>query len=37
VVAGPALVEGAFFGETATGDWIFTRIPEFRLEMPEWV
>jgi ApaG protein len=37
VVAGPAVVEGAFFGETATGDWIFTRIPEFRLEMPEWV
>lgn len=36
VVAGAAVVEGAFFGETAAGDWIFTRIPEFRLEVPEW-
>jgi ApaG protein len=35
VVAGSAVVEGAFFGETATGEWIFTRIPEFRLERPE--
>ena len=35
VVAGPAVAEGAFFGETATGDWIFTRIPEFRLETPD--
>ena len=35
VVSGPAVVEGAFFGETAAGDWIFTRIPEFRLERQE--
>ncbi len=34
VVAGRARVSGAFFGETATGEWIFTRIPEFRLEVP---
>lgn len=36
VVAGGATVEGAFFGETATGEWVFTRIPEFRLEVPNW-
>lgn len=34
VVAGRARVSGAFFGETGTGEWIFTRIPEFRLEVP---
>lgn len=37
VVAGSARVTGAFFGETAAGEWIFTRIPEFRLEVPKWV
>jgi ApaG protein len=36
VVAGAASVMGAFFGETATGDWVFARIPEFRLELPDW-
>ena len=36
VVAGRAVAEGAFFGETATGDWVFTRIPEFRLDVPDW-
>jgi ApaG protein len=36
VVAGGATVAGAFFGETATGEWVFTRIPEFRLEVPNW-
>jgi len=34
VVAKRARVTGAFFGETATGEWIFARIPEFRLEVP---
>lgn len=34
VVARRARVAGAFFGEAATGEWIFTRIPEFRLELP---
>lgn len=34
VVARRACVTGAFFGETATGEWIFARIPEFRLEVP---
>jgi ApaG protein len=36
VVAGGAAVSGAFFGETAAGEWVFTRIPEFRLEVPNW-
>jgi len=36
VVAGGAAVSGAFFGETAHGDWVFTRIPEFRLDVPNW-
>lgn len=34
VVAGRAQVAGAFFGQTANGEWIFTPIPEFRLEVP---
>ena len=34
VIARNAEVSGAFFGETAAGEWIFTRIPEFRLEVP---
>ena len=34
VVAGDSLAAGAFFGETAEGDWIFTRIPPFRLIVP---
>ena len=37
VVSKNALATGAFFGETATGEWIFTRIPEFPLVVPEWV
>ena len=37
VVARGAVASGAFFGETATGEWIFTRIPEFRLTVPEWI
>jgi ApaG protein len=36
VVAGDALAEGAFFGEVASGEWVFTRIPAFRLEVPNW-
>lgn len=36
VVSCGAVVSGAFFGEATTGDWIFTRIPEFRLELPDW-
>lgn len=37
VVASGAKASGAFFGETALGEWIFARIPEFRLEVPGWV
>ncbi len=37
VVAKGAVVSGAFFGETAAGEWFFARIPEFRLEIPSWV
>jgi ApaG protein len=36
VIAHGARVSGAFFGETATGDWVFSRIPEFRLDLPMW-
>jgi ApaG protein len=37
VTAADAWVSGAFFGETALGERIFTRIPEFQLEVPNWV
>ncbi len=36
VVGRRAGVSGAFFGETQEGEWIYTRIPEFQLEIPEW-
>lgn len=36
VTAGDAVAEGAFFGRTAAGEWVFARIPEFRLEVPGW-
>ncbi len=36
VVSRGAVVTGAFFGETASGEWFFARIPEFRLEIPNW-
>ncbi len=36
VVSRPAKVTGAFFGETAEGEWVFSRIPEFRLNVPSW-
>jgi ApaG protein len=34
VVSRGAMVTGSFFGETAAGEWIFARIPEFRLDVP---
>lgn len=34
VIGRNAEVNGAFFGQTAGGEWIFTRIPEFRLVVP---
>jgi ApaG protein len=36
VIARAAVAAGAFFGQTASGDRIFARIPEFRLEVPSW-
>ena len=36
VVSCGAVASGAFFGEAAVGDWVFARIPEFRLEVPNW-
>lgn len=35
VVAGRAQASGAFFAETAAGEWIFVRIPEFHLQAPD--
>lgn len=37
VTAENAVVEGAFFGRTASGEWFFARIPKFHLELPNWV
>ena len=37
VTAKDAAVEGAFFGRTADGEWVFVRIPEFQLCVPDWV
>lgn len=36
VVSRAAVAAGAFFGDTATGEWVYSRIPEFRLEVPNW-
>lgn len=36
VTAMNADVSGAFFGQTAHGERIFSRIPGFRLEIPSW-
>ena len=35
VIGRNALVNGAFFAVMETGQWIFTRIPEFSLEIPK--
>jgi ApaG protein len=37
MVARSALVTGAFFAETANGERVFARIPEFRLQVPAGV
>lgn len=36
VTADNALVCGSFFGETGTGKKVRVRIPEFKLELPDW-
>lgn len=37
VVAHDAFATGAFFGETATGEQGYVRIPEFRLQVPKTI
>ena len=37
VTRGDAVAEGAFFGETGDGEWVFAQIPEFKLTVPGWV
>ncbi len=37
VTADSALVTGAYFGTTAAGDKVRAKIPEFKLELPDWV
>ncbi len=37
VTKGDAVAEGAFFGKTASGDWVFAKIPPFELTVPGWV
>ncbi len=36
VTRGDAVAEGAFFGETDSGEWVFAPIPEFKLTVPGW-
>lgn len=36
VVSHSSVVEGAYFGYTDEGRRVFTRIPEFSLEVPGW-
>jgi len=36
VIGKAARVNGAFFAQMADGEWIFSRIPEFRLEPPKF-
>jgi ApaG protein len=37
VTAANAVVSGAFFGTTAAGDKVRVRMPDFELELPDWV
>lgn len=36
ITADDAVVNGSFFGETATGKKVRARIPDFKLELPDW-
>jgi len=31
-----AFVEGSFFGEKDSGEWVYARIPGFQLTVPDW-
>ena len=35
VTAADAVAEGAFFGRTSEGEWVYVRIPRFELCVPE--
>lgn len=35
VTAADAFAEGAFFGRTSVGEWVYVRIPRFELCVPE--
>ena len=35
VIGSDSVAEGAFFGTTDAGDAVFTRIPQFRMRVPE--
>lgn len=37
VVSENSRANGAFFGETADGQLVFARIPDFDLNLPQWV
>ena len=37
VVSENSRASGAFFAETAEGELVFARIPEFDLNLPQWV
>lgn len=37
VTGADAVAEGAFFGQTESGEWVFAKIPAFELTVPEWV
>lgn len=37
VTKADAVVEGAFFGKTDSGEWVFAKIPPFELAVPGWV
>jgi ApaG protein len=36
VLSANGSARGAFFGETAGGDLVYTRIPDFEMELPQW-
>ncbi|MEM8953439.1 MAG: ApaG domain [Verrucomicrobiota bacterium] len=36
VLSANASARGAFFGETDAGDLVFTRIPDFEMQLPQW-
>jgi len=37
VTKSDAVAEGAFFGRTESGNWVYAKIPSFDLTVPGWV